>query len=379
MILRGFGGVAFENPPALAACEISRGFQQRHRYPAPAVVARHEKARDRPDGLLVHRLEDAGSFQSHVFLAGRDGAPAHDPVIRVREQAGRWSGFDHRSHRLTIEERPAAPSRSGFTLIELLVVIAIIAILAAMLLPALGRAKEKARAIMCMNNSKQLSLAWRMYSEDNGDRIPFAYSPDFPDANAPFAWVTGVLDFSGGNRANWDIDNNISKSPLWPYCGKQPGIWKCPADRASVNVGGQIRPRVRSMSMNIWVGGNQGTDGGWGPSWKVYRKTTDMLYPGPAKTIVLLEEREDSINDGFFVISMDGYPNARLTTMVDFPASYHAGSAGFAFADGHSEIHKWRDPRTTPVLRTGQNLQLNQPQPNNRDIVWLQEHSTRLK
>ena len=275
--------------------------------------------------------------------------------------------------------RPSAGDDHGFTLIELLVVIAIIAILAAMLLPALSRAKQKAHAIMCMSNGKQLSLAWRMYADDNRDRIPFAYAPDPPDPNAQYAWVTGILDFSS-NPANWDVANNIAKSPLWPYCGKQAGIWKCPADRASVNVPGKgLLPRVRSMSMSIWSGGNQGTDGGWGPSWKVYNKTTDMLNPGPARTITLLEEREDSINDGFFVISMENYPNIASTVMVDFPASYHGGAAGFAFGDGHSEIHKWKDKRTYPVLKPGQLLPLNQPQANSPDVYWMQDHSTRLK
>jgi prepilin-type N-terminal cleavage/methylation domain-containing protein/prepilin-type processing-associated H-X9-DG protein len=274
---------------------------------------------------------------------------------------------------------PSPARGGGFTLIELLVVIAIIAILAAMLLPALSKAKQKAHAIQCMSNGKQLSLAWRMYAEDNNDRIPFAYAPDPPDPNARYAWVTGILDFNGGNKANWEITNNLTMSPLWTYCGKQPGIWKCPADQATVTVGGRSTPRIRSMSMNIWVGGNQGTDGGWGPLWRVYRKIGDMLRPGPSDTFVLLEEREDSINDGFFIVLMDNYPNAASTVMVDYPAGYHGRAAGFSFADGHSEIHKWRDPRTVPVLKKGVLLPLNQPSPNNPDVVWMQDHSTRLK
>ena len=118
---------------------------------------------------------------------------------------------------------------NGFTLIELLVVIAIIAILAGLLLPILAKAKQKAQAIMCLNNHRQLLIAWRMYADDNSDRIPFAYAPDFPHPNAPFGWCTGVLDFSS-DSVNWDINRNITRSPLWPYCGKQPGIFKCPGD-----------------------------------------------------------------------------------------------------------------------------------------------------
>jgi prepilin-type N-terminal cleavage/methylation domain-containing protein len=268
--------------------------------------------------------------------------------------------------------------QKGFTLIELLVVIAIIAILAAMLLPALHRAKCKAHGIGCMNNTRQLALAWRLYAEDNRDTLPFAYSVA---ANANYVWVQGILDDTIPTMPdNWNYDTTIKKGVIWPYCGNSLGIWHCPADTSyGQNPQGQRVPR-RSVSMSNWVGGNgdspqNGYKGYWGlgsPKSIVFRKLSEMISPGPAMTFVILDERWDSINDGYFVTEMDGYPNPAMTKIVDYPASYHCGSCGFAFADGHSEIHRWRDPRTTPPLRTG--LQLNVPSPNNKDVVWMQQH-----
>lgn len=273
------------------------------------------------------------------------------------------------------------PRRNGFTLIELLVVIAIIAILASMLLPALASAKSKAQGIKCMNNHKQLVLAWKMYADDDNEEIPFAYAES--SGNRPYAWVNGLLDF-GSSPVNWDPNENLKKSVLWPYCGSAAEIWRCPADKSTVKVGGETKPRVRSMSMNNWVGGNgdspgNGYKGGWGTGadWRLYRKTTDMVDPGPTQTFVLLDEREDSINDGYFVTEMDGYPDARQTKIVDYPASYHNKAGGFSFADGHSEIKKWVDPRTTPNLVRGQDLALNVSSPNNLDVVWMQDRCTR--
>ena len=270
--------------------------------------------------------------------------------------------------------------RRGFTLIELLVVIAIIAILAAMLLPALNRAKLKAQGIGCMNNTKQLMLAWRMYAEDNLDQLPFSYSYG---ANAPYVWVQGILDdLNPSAPDNWNYETTIKKGAIWPYCGKSLGIWHCPADTSyGLNPQGVRVPR-RSVSMSNWVGGNgdspaNGYKGGWGlnaPKSIVFRKLSSMLSPGPAMTFVLLDERWDSINDPYWVVQMDGYPNPATTYIVDYPASYHGGACGLAFADGHSEIHKWKDSRTMPPLKAG--LQLNVASPNNPDVVWLQQHSS---
>ncbi|MBI3192238.1 MAG: hypothetical protein HYZ36_06185, partial [Pedosphaera parvula] len=193
-----------------------------------------------------------------------------------------------------------------------------------------------------------------------------------------------VLNFDPGNRSNWDVSYDIEKSPLWPYCGKAPGIFKCPADKSRVkpNSGpykGTSVARVRSMSMHAWVGGNNGVHTWFGgKEWRMYLKTTDMVDPGPSMTWILLDEREDSINDGFFVVWMPGYPDPKTTVMVDFPASYHNNAAGFAFADGHSEIHRWLDARTVPKVKKGQPLPLNVPHPNSRDVIWMQDRTTRM-
>jgi len=286
----------------------------------------------------------------------------------------------------------------GFTLIELLVVIAIIGILASLLLPALHNAKLKTHGIYCMNNHRSLSLAWRMYADDNGDRIPYAsHTPykSLPDLNR-LAWVTGALDFNPNNRSNWDPDVDIKKSPLWPYCGNNLRIWRCPADRSKVLVNGTPTPRVRSMSMNIYVGGFGGTDSGLsgspllrrdeyytkqgGQLWRIFLKTGDFTDPGPSRTWLLMDMREDSIDWGNFAADMTGWPNEPSRWgFYDLPGSYHGRAGGFSFVDGHAEIHVWRDPRTMPPLVYDGGVADVFKSPKNPDIAWLQDHSTRPK
>ena len=275
-------------------------------------------------------------------------------------------------------------SKRAFTLIELLVVIAIIAILAALLLPALALAKEKAKSITCMNGNNQLTMAWRFYADENDGRL---VASGRPGPHHP-EWVGGNwLDKNNLRKSdNWDVDywiKGINQSGrkisnrgnlLYPHAGNNTEIFNCPSDNSvGINNKGQKVPRLRSRSINNWVGGpSWGSAGG---PYHVYLKDTDMNDPGPSNTFVLLDEREDSINDGYFVVDMAGWPD-RSQRMVDFPASYHNKAAGFSFADGHAEIHKWQDKRTYPGINKG-NMALNVGMVNNPDLYWMMEKATR--
>jgi prepilin-type N-terminal cleavage/methylation domain-containing protein len=271
------------------------------------------------------------------------------------------------------------PSRRAFTLIELLVVIAIIAILAAMLVPALTKAKMKGQGIQCLSNLRQMGFCWVMYTHDNSDWV-VPNGGGGPDKTWVEGWLT--LDSEGVNNPDNTNTAYLTQSPLSVY-QRSLGIWRCPADRSQCLEWGRRYSHVRTVSMNNWVGDYDpatGADGPgaqalqWGPGFRIVRKVSDMVKLAPANTYVLLDERDDSINDGYFATRFS--PNQAV--IVDFPSNYHNNAGGFNFADGHSEIHKWLDGRTIPPHHDGVEIASTAdgiPSPNNPDVLWLHTHA----
>jgi prepilin-type N-terminal cleavage/methylation domain-containing protein/prepilin-type processing-associated H-X9-DG protein len=271
-----------------------------------------------------------------------------------------------------LQRSPLPPASSAFTLIELLVVIAIIAILAGMLLPALGKAKTKAQGIQCMSNQRQLSLAWTLYAGDNGDNL--VWNDLTADGSG---WVRGILDYNAANPHNTNLANlrDPRYAKLAPY-SQAVGIYKCPGDTSYVKSGGRRLPRVRSLSLSQAM--NSRDD--WlsfitKKKYVVFRKLSDLSLMSPSLAYVFIDEHPDSLNFGDFAVSMNDGAPAGSIHIIDYPASNHNRAGGMSFADGHAEVHKWVDARTVKPV-TLKPMTLVVPSPGNADMVFLSERTS---
>lgn len=273
-----------------------------------------------------------------------------------------------------------AATGQGFTLLELLVIIGIIAILASFLLPALALAKSKSHAIICLNNHRQLALAWQLYADDHDDVLAYNLGDEEIRRLAAqrrfLNWVSNLM--------NWEIDPDNTNSALLlqgglgPYLSGVGSVHKCPTDSALSDL--QRRAswdgRVRSISMNAMVGdAGAFTTGETNVNVPGYRQfLRGCQIPDPARIFVFIEEHPDSINDGYFL------NNPRSYEWIDLPASYHEGGANLAFADGHVEIHKWRIGSTKPPPKPDAvSLPMAVSPDQDEDYDWLMERTSLIR
>jgi prepilin-type N-terminal cleavage/methylation domain-containing protein/prepilin-type processing-associated H-X9-DG protein len=285
----------------------------------------------------------------------------------------------------------------AFTLIELLVVIAIIAILAAILMPVLNKAELKAQGIQCMSNQKQLCSGWIMYAGDNLGRLvrngtendqkalkgPPGYTDPSLISGTNSQWCPGRQDEQSQSGVGAQLSTGsvppgsnvgykwIQAGMLYPYVNNVQ-IYKCPADNSFLSFANATFPHVRSMSMNTWLSPIAPWNGN--TSETHYYVENQLRSPGPANLWVFIDENPSSINDGSFICEPD------IAAWVDYPASYHNNASGMSFADGHAEIHRWRDSAvltaTTTIVQTAGQSPQTPENPVSADLAWLQSVST---
>lgn len=265
--------------------------------------------------------------------------------------------------------------RRAFTLIELLVVLAIIAILASLLLPALSRARDRGQTVACLNNTRQLALAWLLYADDHNDRLPYNLGGDASRTTVAqrtdLNWVNNIL--------NWELDSDntntlsLTGAGLGVYANRMASLYRCPSDHvlSKIQRDAGWSARVRSYSMNAMVGdaGELSQSGANvnNPGYVQFFKLSAI--PQASEIFVFLDEHPDSINDGYFL------NKASYSEWVDLPASYHNGAAAFTFADGHSQLRRWLHAKTRPPAQPdAAGLPFYVPHSEKTDFDWVVSH-----
>jgi len=282
--------------------------------------------------------------------------------------------------------RREARSHFGFTLLELLLVVAIIGILAGILLSALAKSKTRAQGLFCMNNTRQLAMAWQVYADEHNGRLAYNLGVGIPVPQLAAAQITPPPPMSANwanNVLDWEVNNadntnalKLVRSGLGPYARK-PSTYRCPSDSVLSGIqanAGWEPGRVRSYSMNAMIGDAGGfSQSGININNPDYVQFfTAVSLRRPADIFVFVDEHPDSIRDGYF-LNKEGVG----ATWIDLPASYHDGAASFSFADGHAEMHRWRNASTKPPSRPySAHLPIQIPAGEQSDFNWVMSRTS---
>lgn len=281
-------------------------------------------------------------------------------------------GYRIRKYVMNLRSDNRRCRETGFTLVELLVVIAIIAVLAALLVPALSKAKGAAYRAQCIGAQRQLFLAASLYAGDSNDAIVANGHGDPENPETPRTWVAGDSHFLVGTYTNTHYLTDSRYASFAPYL-PTAAIYKCPADRAVLSrSGAKAIPQVRSYAMNAYMGWAE-DEAELTPGYRIFRKQSDLDVDSPSRFFLFTESHPNSICMPAFVTYQ---PGGEVDGFFHYPSSLHNNAGVVTFADGHVETHRWVDARTRKKVVSGGVLAHWDRSPGNVDVAWLQTHAT---